>query len=51
MYWPLAKEISFRNVSTFSSVGHVVSAELKILINLGRRHHKENFCEVILNLD
>ena len=48
MYWPLAKEISFKGVSIFSSGGHVVQ---NILINFGRGYLKEHFCEIILNWD
>ena len=32
-------------------VANFCSAEQKILINLGRGHHEEYFCEFILNLD
>ena len=45
MYWPVAEEISFKNISIFSST------ELKTVINLGRGHHEEYFCGIILNLD
>ena len=38
MYWPMAKVISFKDISTFALV-----AELNILINFCRRHHKEHF--------
>ena len=51
MYWPVAKEISFKSISIFSSGGHIVQRELKILINLGRGHHDDYFCEITLNLD
>ena len=44
MNWPVAKEISLKDISIFSSGGHVV-------INFGRRHHEEHFCEIILNLN
>ena len=47
MYWPVAIDISFKDISIFSSGGHVV-----FLINLGRwqsGHHKEHSCEIILN--
>ena len=44
MYWPVAKEISFKDVTIFSSVGHVV-----VQINFGRGHQDEHFCEIILN--
>ena len=46
MYWPVAKEISFKDIPMFSC-----SAELNVLINFGRGHHEEHFCEIILNLD
>ena len=38
MYWPVAKEISFKDIFMFSSGGHVV-------INFGRGHHEEHFCK------
>ena len=46
VYWPVAKEISFKDISIFSSGG-----QLNTLINFGRRHHDEHFFEIILNLD
>ena len=48
MYWPVTKDI-FKAISIFRSGGHVVQPELNILINFGRRHHEEHFCEIILN--
>ena len=46
VYW--LAEISFKDSFIFSSGGH---AEQNILINLGRRHHVEQFFKIILNLD
>ena len=44
MYWPVAIEISFKDICfMFSSGGHV--------INFGRGHHEEHFCKIILNLN
>ena len=45
MYFSMAKEILFKATSILSS------GELNILINFGRRHHEEHFCEIILNLE
>ena len=39
MYLPVAKGISFKDISTFSSGGHVV------------QFNEEHFWEIILNLD
>ena len=50
MYWPVAKEISFKDVSIYLW-WPCCSTELNILINFGRRHHKKHFFEIILNLD
>ena len=52
MYWPVAKEIWYENISNFSSdsqQGWTEQAKLNILINIGRGQHEEHFCEVILN--
>ena len=46
MYWPVAKEISFKDISILALV-----AELNILVNFGRRHYEEHFFEIIFNLD
>ena len=37
VYWPVAIEISFKDISIFSSGG-----QLNILINFGRRLHDEH---------
>ena len=44
VYWPVDKEISFKDISIFSS------GELNILVNFDRRHYEEHFFEIILNL-
>ena len=48
MYWPVAKEIRFENISNFSSDSHVVQLEAEPSINFGRGQH---FFEIILDLD
>ena len=49
MYWPVAKEISSKKYFYFKLWWPWCSADLEILINLGRGHHEEYFCEIILN--
>ena len=50
MFWPVVKEISFKDIPTFSSRAHFVHMSLSIgLSNFGRGHHEEHFCEIILN--
>ena len=44
MNWPVAIEISFKDIFMFSSGGHVA-------INFGRGYHEEHFCKIILNLN
>ena len=39
MYWPVAKEIPFLDISIFAFV-----AMVKLLISFVRSHHKEHFC-------
>ena len=41
----MAKEISFKDISTFSS------GKQNTLNNFGKRHHEEHFFEIIWNLD
>ena len=47
MYWPVAKEISFK---IFLFLSLVARTELKFPINLGRGHHEDYFFEISLNL-
>ena len=49
MLWPVAKEISFKDIYIFSSGGHFV--QLSFLSNLSGGFDKDHFCEIILNLD
>ena len=46
MYWPVAKEISLKDISILALVDM-----FNILIYFGRRHHADHFCEIILNLE
>ena len=45
MFWPVVQEISFNDISIFSTDSHFV------LSDFGRGHHEKHFCENILNLD
>ena len=45
MYWPLAKETTFKDI-IFSSGGYFVQH-----IKFGRGHHDKLFCEIIMKLD
>ena len=44
MYWPVAVEISFKDISIFNSCGHFLS-------NVGRGHHYKHLYKFIVNLD
>ena len=41
----------FKDISYLELWGPFCSAELNHLCNFGRKHHEEQFCEIILNLD
>ena len=41
----------FKDISYFELWRPFCSGERNHLCNFGRRHHKEQFCEIILNLD
>ena len=43
--------MSFNGISYLGLCWSFCSAELKHLCNFDRRHHEEQFCEIILNLD
>ena len=45
------KEILFKDISYLELWQPLCSADRHHLCNSGRRHHKEQFCEIILNLD
>ena len=45
------EEMSFKDMSYLEFLQPLCSVERKHLCNFGRRHHKEQFCEIILNLD
>ena len=47
MYWPVAKDIRFKDISFFSSGSHVVQPS----VNFGRGQHEKHICEIILILD
>ena len=49
MNWPVAKGISFKDISILALVAMLFS-RLKIRINFGRGHHEEYFFEIILKL-
>ena len=48
MYWSVAKEISFKELSNLNSGSHVVQRSLTF-DQFGRGHHEDHFCEIILN--
>ena len=43
--------MSFKNISFLELWQLLCSAEWNHLCNFRRRHHEEQFCEIILNLD
>ena len=45
------EEIGFKDISYMELWRPFCSAEPNHLCNFGRRHHEEQFCEIILNLD
>ena len=45
------EEIAFKDVSYLELWQPISSVEWNNLCNLGKRHHKEQFCEIILNSD
>ena len=47
MYWPVAKDIRFKDISFFSSGSHVVQP----FVNFGRGQHEKHICEINLILD
>ena len=47
----MVQEMSFKDISYLELWQHLCSAVRNHLCNFGRRHHKEQFCEVIFNLD
>ena len=52
MYWPVAKEIPFKDITILTLVANFLNqAERSDQIYFGRGHHKEHFCEINLNLD
>ena len=48
---PAFQEMSFKVISYLELWQPLCSADRNHLCNFGRRHHKEQFCEIILNLD
>ena len=50
-FGPVFQEMPFKNISYLELWQPLCSAERNHLFNFGRRHHKEQFCEIILNLD
>ena len=45
------EEMSFKDISYLAIWQPLSSADWNHLCNFGRRHHEEQFCEIILNLD
>ena len=45
------KEMSFKDISYLELWQPLSSVDWKHLCNFGRRHHEEQSCELILNLD
>ena len=48
---PVVQEMSFKDISYLGLCRPLCLAEPNHLSNFGRGHHKEHFCEIILNLD
>ena len=47
----MVQELSFKEIYYLEFKQPLCSVEWKKLCKFGRRHHKEQFCEIILNLD
>ena len=45
VYWHVAKEIEFNDISMYSKGYHVAELSKNILINFGRRHYEELFLQ------
>ena len=48
---PVVQEMSFKDISYLELWQPLCSADWNHLCNFGRKHHEEQFCEIILNLD
>ena len=45
------QEMLFKDISHLELWWSLCSVEQNLLCNFGRRHHAEQFCEIILNLN
>ena len=50
-FGPVFQEMSVKDISYLKHWQPFCSMEWNHLYNLGRVHHEEQFCEIILNLD
>ena len=50
-FGPVLQEMSFKDISNLELWQHLCSVNWNHLCNIGRRHHEEQPCEIILNLD
>ena len=48
---PVVQEMSFKVISYLELLQPLYSVDWNHLCNIGRRHHEEQSCEIILNLD
>ena len=47
----VVQEMLFKYISYLELWQQLCSVDWNHLCNIGRRHHEEQFCEIILNLD
>ena len=47
----MVQEMSFKGVSYLELWQPICSVDWNHLCNIGRRHHEEQFCEIILNVN
>ena len=50
-FGPVVQEMSFKDMSYLELWQSLCSVEWNHFCNFGRRHHEEQFCDIILNLD
>ena len=50
-FGPVVQEMSFKDISYLELRHPLCSVDWNHLCNIGRRHHEEQPCEIVLNLD
>ena len=50
-FGPVVQEMSFKDISYLELWQPLCSVDWNHVCNIGRRHHEEQSCEIILNLD